>query len=131
MQDPRSDVRVDRPLRGDEGSCCHPRSAGLHDHGHERSRPALRHARPRRICGLGGNDVLDGQGANDVLIGGPGADQLNGGDGNDVLYGGPGNDKLQGDAGSDSVYGGDGRDVIWAWDGFADRLNGGAGMDRA
>jgi hypothetical protein len=29
------------------------------------------------------------------------------------------------------VYGGAGRDTIWAWDGFADRLNGGAGLDRA
>jgi Ca2+-binding RTX toxin-like protein len=83
------------------------------------------------ICGLGGNDMLDGQGGNDVLVGGLGADQLNGGGGNDVLYGGPGNDKLQGDAGNDSVFGGDGRDTLWAWDGFADRLNGGAGVDRA
>ena len=83
------------------------------------------------VCGFGGNDRIDGQGGNDVLIGGLGADQMNGGDGNDVLYGGPGSDKLQGDVGRDTVYGGAGRDTIWAWDGFADRLNGGTGVDHA
>jgi Ca2+-binding RTX toxin-like protein len=83
------------------------------------------------ICGLGGKDQLDGMGGNDVVIGGPGADQLNGGSGNDVLYGGPGDDKLQGDDGSDAVYGGAGDDTMWAWDGFADRLDGGPGVDRA
>jgi Ca2+-binding RTX toxin-like protein len=83
------------------------------------------------ICGLGGNDRIDAGGGNDVLIGGPGADVLGGGGGNDVLYGGPGNDRLQGDAGDDTVYGGPGNDTIWAWDGFADHLNGGLGVDRA
>jgi hypothetical protein len=29
------------------------------------------------------------------------------------------------------VYGGPGRDTIWAWDGFADYLNGGTGVDLA
>jgi Ca2+-binding RTX toxin-like protein len=83
------------------------------------------------ICGLGGNDRLSGSGGNDVVIGWPGDDVLGGGDGNDVVFGGPGNDRLQGDAGRDTVYGGPGRDTIWAWDGFADRLNGGLGMDHA
>jgi RTX calcium-binding nonapeptide repeat (4 copies) len=83
------------------------------------------------ICGLGGNDVLDGNGGNDILRGGPGNDLLNGGNGNDVLAGGPGNDKLQGDRGSDRVYGGLGKDVIFAWDGFADKLDGGPGSDHA
>ena len=86
---------------------------------------------PDVICGLGGNDALDGGGGNDILIGGPGADLLSGGGGNDVLYGGPGNDRLQGDTGRDTVYGGDGNDLIWAWDGAADRINGGRGTDRA
>jgi Ca2+-binding RTX toxin-like protein len=80
------------------------------------------------ICGLGRND---GAGGKDVLIGGPGDDQLSGVGGNDVLFGGPGNDKLQGGTGRDTVYGGYGRDTIWAWDGSADRINGGPGVDRA
>jgi Ca2+-binding RTX toxin-like protein len=79
------------------------------------------------ICGLGGNDVLDGNDGNDILRGGDGRDLLNGGNGNDVLAGGPGSDKLQGDRGSDRVYGGLGNDVFFAWDGFADRLDGGPG----
>jgi Ca2+-binding RTX toxin-like protein len=83
------------------------------------------------ICGLGGNDVLDGNGGNDVLKAGPGNDLVNGGDGNDLLFGGPGADKLQGDHGRDVVYGGLGNDTIFAWDGFADRLDGGEGADRA
>lgn len=83
------------------------------------------------ICGLGGNDVLDGNDGNDVLVGGPGRDTLNGGNGSDRLYGGPGGDKLQGDHGRDAVYGGAGNDTIFAWDGFADRLDGGLGVDRA
>ena len=83
------------------------------------------------ICGLGGNDVLDGNDGNDVLKGGPGNDILNGGNGNDLLFGGPGADKLQGDHGRDVVYGGLGNDTIFAWDGFADRLDGGGGVDHA
>jgi hemolysin type calcium-binding protein len=83
------------------------------------------------ICGLGGNDVLDGNGGNDILRGGPGNDILNGGNGNDVLAGGPGADKLQGDRGDDRVYGGLGNDTIFAWDGFADHLDGGPGRDHA
>jgi hypothetical protein len=86
---------------------------------------------PDVICGLGGNDTIDGNGGNDVLKGGAGDDLLNGGNGNDVLYGGPGNDKLQGDRGRDRVYGGAGNDTIFAWDGFADYVDGGLGSDRA
>ena len=71
--------------------------------------------------------TIDGNAGNDILRGGPGNDLLNGGNGNDVLAGGPGSDKLQGDRGSDRVYGGLGNDVIFAWDGFADRLDGGPG----
>jgi len=95
--------------------------------------PDLLFGTPRRdvICGLGGNDVLDGNSGNDVLKGGPGSDLLNGGDGNDVLFGGLGNDKLQGDHGRDAIYGGAGNDTFFAWDGFADMLNGGPGIDRA
>jgi Ca2+-binding RTX toxin-like protein len=83
------------------------------------------------ICGLGGDDVLDGNGGNDGLYGGAGDDLLNGGNGNDLLYGGAGNDKLQGDHGRDTMRGGAGNDMLFAWDGFADKLNGGPGADRA
>jgi Ca2+-binding RTX toxin-like protein len=83
------------------------------------------------ICGFGGNDVLDGNDGNDVLKGGPGKDLLNGGNGNDLLYGGPGADKLQGDHGRDVIYGGPGSDLFFVWDGFADRIDGGDGTDRA
>jgi Ca2+-binding RTX toxin-like protein len=95
--------------------------------------PDLLFGTPHRdvICGLGGDDVLDGNSGNDVLRGGPGRDILNGGDGSDLLYGGLANDKLQGDHGRDGIYGGLGNDTIFAWDGFADRLDGGPGVDRA
>jgi Ca2+-binding RTX toxin-like protein len=83
------------------------------------------------ICGLGGNDVLDGNGGNDVLKAGPGRDLLNGGDGNDLLFGGLGADKLQGDHGRDVLFGGAGNDTFFVWDGFADRVDGGTGIDRA
>ena len=66
----------------------------------------------------------------DNLIGTPRRDVICGLGGNDVIYGGPGNDKLQGDRGKDVVYGGAGADKIFAWDGFADRINGGPGVDR-
>ena len=56
------------------------------------------------MCGLGGADVLDGNG---------------------------GNDELQGDHGRDAIYGGAGNDTFFAWDGFAEMLNGGSGTDRA
>jgi Ca2+-binding RTX toxin-like protein len=63
------------------------------------------------ICGLGGNDVLAGGG------------------GNDILLGGDGNDKLEGDAGRDVMLGGRGRDTFFAFDAYADTLDGGPGYD--
>ena len=66
-----------------------------------------------------------------TITGTSGPDILFGTPGRDVICGLGGNDKLQGDDGNDAVYGGPGRDTIWAWDGFADRLNGGTGLDRA
>ena len=75
--------------------------------------------------------MLDGNGGNDVLKAGPGRDLLNGGNGNDLLFGGPGADKLQGDHGRDVLYGGAGNDTFFVWDGFADRVDGGDGTDRA
>ena len=45
------------------------------------------------ICGLGGNDRLDGGDGNDVLLGGEGDDELVGGEGDDCMVGGPGSDR--------------------------------------
>ena len=39
--------------------------------------------------------------------------------------------KLEGGHGRDAIYGGAGNDTFFAWDGFADMLNGGPGTDRA
>ena len=52
------------------------------------------------LCGLGGDDVLEGGSGNDYLDGGTGKDTQRGGTGNDTLVngevndGGPGNDKV-------------------------------------
>ena len=92
------------------------------------------------LCGMGGNDTLIGGADNDVLMGGAGADVLFGGSGNDNLVGGSGrdtiaggtgNDRLAGDGGVDRLRGNSGIDVIYARDGVADRVDGGAGLDRA
>ena len=85
------------------------------------------------ICGLLGNDTINGLGGNDTLFGDAcgaksklasaaaagGNDVLNGGDGNDKLYGAGGNDTLNGGKGNDKLFGGRGND----------KLNGGAGTN--
>ena len=48
-----------------------------------------------------------------------------------MLIGGPGNDTLDGGAGNDTFLGGPGNDTLQAWDGARDRVDGGAGRDRA
>ena len=65
------------------------------------------------ICGRGGNDTIRGRG---------GGDTLNGGSGNDTIVGGTGNDLMVGGTGNDAFFAGGDR---------ADRINGGAGRDRA
>lgn len=70
----------------------------------------------------GSGDTVCGLGGDDVILGGPGADLLFGGRGNDTLVGGPGADRL---------YGNSGKDVVRARDGWADRIDGGPGADRA
>jgi Ca2+-binding RTX toxin-like protein len=78
---------------------------------------------PSKICGLGGDDViegLDGATGNDVVLGGPGNDTLRGRRGNDKLFGGSGNDKLFGGPGNDKLFGGPGND----------RFAGGPGKDK-
>jgi Ca2+-binding RTX toxin-like protein len=83
------------------------------------------------ICGLGGNDKLIARGGDDVLLGGAGADVLHGGAGADRLLGGLGNDRLVGGTGADRLLGEQGLDVLLARDRAQDRLDGGAGRDRA
>ncbi len=107
---------------------------------------------PDVICGYAGSDQINGRGGNDIIYagpgqsdivqtaggadvvrGGPGSDIVYGGQGRDVLYGGPGNDDLRGDRNRDRLFGMGGDDgCLHAMDGHpGDRVNGGAGSDRA
>jgi Ca2+-binding RTX toxin-like protein len=95
------------------------------------------------ICGLLGNDTIDGLGGNDTLWGdacsgkpksiagrpaSPGGnDKLYGGPGNDKLYGGPGNDKLYGGPGVNTYNGGAGNDTINARNRKTETINCGPG----
>jgi uncharacterized delta-60 repeat protein len=74
------------------------------------------------LLGGSGNDLLLGGTHDDTLFGGAGDDTLRGGAGNDYLNGGPGRDQLFGDSGNDQFF---------SRDGMIDRLDGGAGFDRA
>ena len=71
-----------------------------------------------------GADVEDVQTAS-------GNDTVNGNDAINFLSGRRGNDTITGGGGSDSLAGNDGDDTINARDGFADRVDCGAGVDRA
>ncbi len=55
--------------------------------------------------------------------------QFGRGDGDDTLLGGGGNDRLEGAAGRDRIYGGPGNDTVFAYDAYADYLDGGPGRD--
>ena len=97
------------------------------------------------ICGLGGDDEINGLGGNDTLYGDAcgdkakrlfgaqagtdGDDRLNGGAGNDVLYGAGGRDVLRGLDGRDKLYGGASNDTLSGGRG-KDHLDGGTGNDR-
>ena len=90
------------------------------------------------LLGLGGADLLSGLAGDDCLTGGPGADRVGGGPGNDrlrgsagrdALHGGAGNDRLSGGAGNDRLTGGSGNDRL-AGGGGRNRLSAGAGSDR-
>jgi Ca2+-binding RTX toxin-like protein len=81
------------------------------------------------IVGTAGSDFLGATPGRDVVCGLGGNDVLVGGGGNDVLFGGNGNDKLEGDAGRDLLLGGGGRDTFFAFDAYADYLDGGSGFD--
>jgi uncharacterized delta-60 repeat protein len=96
------------------------------------------------ICGLFGNDRIDGEGGNDILYGdrcndktkvavgaaqtSDGRDNITGGTGNDRLLGAGGNDKLNGEEGNDKLYGGGGNDKLTGADGN-DFLRGDSGRD--
>lgn len=81
------------------------------------------------VVGTAGNDFLSGTAGRDVICGLGGNDVLAGGGGADVLNAGDGNDKLEGDSGRDLLIGGAGRDTFFAFDAYADTLDGGPGYD--
>jgi hypothetical protein len=87
-------------------------------------------ARPDRLTGTAGDDVICGRGGNDRISGGGGDDAIFGDGGSDRIDGGAGADTLYGDDGADRVNGGDGNDVLAGGPG-ADRLKGLAGADHA
>ena len=64
------------------------------------------------ICGLAGDDFIEGLLLDDDLRGMEGLDTLNGGPGNDKLDGGTDDDTLDGGDGNDKLLGGDGDDSI-------------------
>lgn len=111
-------------------------------------------SRGDRLFGGIGADTLTGGPGEDVVVGGTGDDficeNLNddakqqdcgieygyrrllvGVPAKDRFFAGPGNDRVQADYGEDWITGGAGKDVISSRDGAADRVNCGAGRDRA
>jgi Ca2+-binding RTX toxin-like protein len=92
------------------------------------------------LFGGAGNDGVFGNGGRDDLAGGVGTDRVKGAGGRDDLAGGAGPDTVGGGAGADEVEGGPGADVITGGpgadkilskDGTRDRVDCGAGKDRA
>jgi hypothetical protein len=83
-----------------------------------------------RLRGQAGNDKLRGARDNDRLNGGKGKDRLNGGVGNDLLLGGNDADRLNGGKGKDVLNSGRGNDRVFAFDGKADVIRCGGGIDR-
>jgi uncharacterized delta-60 repeat protein len=86
---------------------------------------------PVNLDGGDGNDVLLGAALADLLVGGAGHDTLFGGRGDDTLHGDDGNDYLNPGPGADDVFGAAGNDQIFSLDNTADRVDGGAGFNRA
>jgi hypothetical protein len=80
-----------------------------------------------------GDDRLSASGISTPILatGGLDNDKLTGGSGNDVLTGGDGVDELTGNAGIDEFFGEGGDDTISAFDGVAERISCGTGIDHA
>jgi Ca2+-binding RTX toxin-like protein len=83
-----------------------------------------------KLRGQAGNDKLKGARDNDRLNGGKGKDRLNGGVGNDLLRGGNDADRMNGGKGKDVLNSGRGHDRVYAFDGKADVIRCGGGIDR-
>jgi uncharacterized delta-60 repeat protein len=84
-----------------------------------------------QIFGLRGDDCLYGERGNDEINGGDGNDYVSGGAQDDRLFGGNGNDRLYGGRGRNTYSGGSGSDVILARNGKTEKIDCGAGRDRA
>jgi Ca2+-binding RTX toxin-like protein len=82
------------------------------------------------IRGGAGADVVAGAGGNDTLVGDDGPDVLSGGPGSDGLTGGSGNDRLDGGSEPDGFSAGPGDDDVSAFDGNAEDVSCGDGVDR-
>ena len=93
--------------------------------------PNARGLQGNHVLGSDAGETLVGTRGRDVICGRGGADRITGLGGNDVLLGGDGNDRIVGGLGRDVLAGGAGRDELLARDGSPDRVNGGAGSDRA
>ena len=65
------------------------------------------------------------------IFGSDGNDNLKGNDAANTIDGGPGRDIIDGGSGADALYGDTGDDIITARDGRVDRIDCGAGKDRA
>jgi Ca2+-binding RTX toxin-like protein len=84
------------------------------------------------IKGKNGGDDLYGNTGRDFIKGGDGVDMIRGNQSPDTIFGGSGADILYGDEGSDHLGAANGRDTVYAYgDGRRDRINCGAGFDRA
>jgi hypothetical protein len=81
------------------------------------------------IYGGNGSDKIFGSDGNDFLYGEMGHDDINGETGDDKLYGSAGNDIIIGGQGQDELNGEDGDDIIRSFDGNADTIQCGTGMD--
>jgi Ca2+-binding RTX toxin-like protein len=83
------------------------------------------------IYGTADDDSILSQDGDDTVLSGGGFDLIDGGDGDDSLDGEGDGDTIVGGFDEDRLFGGEGDDVFGNSDGEADRLEGGAGLNRA